>query len=316
MIVRTLVLSALALAVSGTLVEAKQTKKPSNKPPLNSVTLKQGEVGRWPGIAAKTCSISGKVYPAVDSVCYFPIDIQAKPGRHPITVRDQDGKQHKGVAIVEAVEWPEVKISLPNDTYIEVSPDNLRRTAKERAEVLKLFQAKIGDPQFSLPLAAPASPLPRNEDDFGSQRTFNDKRASQHTGRDYPVAYGSTIKAIADGTVVLADEQFFTGKCVFIDHGDGMISMNFHLSDLAVKAGDQVKRGQEIGKVGATGRASGPHLHLGIRWMGARIDPQPLLDSPLQLHEVGDAPVEAEKKEDRKAEPKETTQSIRRDDEG
>jgi hypothetical protein len=316
MIVRTLLFSMIAIGCGEALAKAKPAKNAVAPVPSKSVTLKQGEVGRWPGLAAKRCAIDGKAYPAVDAVCYFPVDIEAKAGRHPIVVWDQDGKQHKGVAIVESVAWPTVKIELPNDTYIKVSPENEKRAAKERAEVLKLFRGKAEEPHFSLPLGAPASPLNRNEDDFGSVRTFNELVKSQHTGRDYPVADGAPVKAVADGKVVLAEEHFLTGKSVYIDLGDGMVSMNFHLSAIGVKAGDEVKRGQEIGKVGATGRASGPHLHLGVRWTGARIDPQPLLDSPLTLHEVGDKPAEAERKEERAAEPKESTQSIRRDDEG
>jgi murein DD-endopeptidase MepM/ murein hydrolase activator NlpD len=318
MIVRTLLLSMLAIGATAASAKGKPAHTRATAAPAKSVMLKQGEVGRWPGLAARRCALDGKAYPAVDSVCYFPIDIEAKAGRHPIAVWDQDGRQHKGTAIVEVVDWPTLQVTLPNDTYINVSPDNERRATKERAAVLKLFRGTPADARFSLPLGAPATPLPRNEDDFGSLRTFNAEVESQHTGRDYPVAEGSAVKAVADGTVVLAEEHFMTGKSVFIDHGDGMVSMNFHLSDIEVEPGDEVKRGQEIGKVGATGRTSGPHLHLGIRWIGARIDPQPLLDSPLTLHEVGDTPVESEHKEVRTAEPKEPVKAKprRRSDEG
>ena len=118
-------------------------------------------------------------------------------------------------------------------------------------------------------------------------------------------ALSRRLSAPARGTVSLTGDHFFAGKSVYVDHGGGLVSMNFHLTDIEVKPGDEVTRGQEIGKVGATGRASGPHLHLGIRWMGARIDPQPLLDSPLTLHEVGDTPAQAEQKEEKQAEPKE-----------
>src|SRR6185295_11839245 len=128
---------------------------------------------------------------------------------------------------------------------------------------------------------------------------------------------GNPVKAIADGTVVLADEHFITGNSVYIDHGDGMVSASFHLSALSVKTGDEVKRGQTIGKVGATGRVSGAHLHLGIRWLGARVDPQPLIETPLQLHNVGEPPAVTERKEEKaQREPKESNASIRRDEEG
>lgn len=169
---------------------------------------------------------------------------------------------------------------------------------KERREVLALFERDIGEPQFSLPLAQPAGTLPKSEDDFGSHRLFNGKAESQHTGRDFPVGEGNPVKAVANGTVVLAAEQFFTGNSVFVDHGAGLISMNFHLGSLDVKAGDEVKRGDVLGKIGSTGRSTGPHLHLGIRWLGARIDPLLLLDTPNTLPSIGDSPRQAEKKVD------------------
>jgi|GEM_PF-404989 len=282
-----------------------------------SVTISQGEVARWPGIAAKTCVLGQKKYAAVDSVCYYPFDVEAKLGRYPIGLIDQDGKRHSATVIVEKTDWPKVDITLPNDTYVNVTPENQKRALAEREAVLKLFVFKDEPARFSLPLAAPASPLPKNENDFGSVRTFNGKVQSQHTGRDYPVNEGTPVKAIADGRVVLAGENFLTGNSVYIDHGDGMVSASFHMLDISVKEGDEVKRGAVIGKVGSTGRTSGAHLHLGVRWLAARVDPQPLLESPLKLHDVGEQPATGERKEQKvKAEPKESNASIRRDDEG
>lgn len=313
--IRALLWTALTLLSAAALAKSPASQS-STTGPL-SVALSQGEVARWPGIAAKSCLLAGKKYPAVDSVCYYPFDVEAKPGRHAIAAIDQDGKRHNAVAIVEKVERPRVDIDLKDDAYINVSRENQKRALHEREAVLKLFAATIADPDFSLPLGAPASPLPNNEDDFGSLRTFNGKVESQHTGRDYPVNEGNSVRAIAAGRVVLAEDHFLTGNSVYIDHGDGMISASFHMSSVNVQAGDEVKRGQAIGKVGATGRTSGTHLHLGIRWLAARVDPQPLLDSPLHLHEVGEKPVVAERKEDKaNAEPKESNRSIRRDDEG
>jgi len=312
-IARSVLFTVLALAM-GNVVAAAHKTPPTSR---SSVALNQGEVARWPGIAAKSCVLGAKKYPAVDSVCYYPFDVEARPGRYAIAAVDQDGKLHHAVAIVGKVERPKVDINLPDDTYINISPENQKRALLEREAVLKLFAAKIEAPRFSLPLGAPAKPLPKNENDFGSLRTFNGKIESQHTGRDYPVNEGSPIRAIADGTVVLAEEHFLTGNSVYIDHGDGMVSTSFHMSAIAVQPGDQLKRGDVIGKVGGTGRASGAHLHLGIRWLAARVDPQPLLDSPLQLHDVGDNPAESERKDEKaKAEPKESNQSIKRDDEG
>ena len=315
-IVRTLLLTAIALFGAHAMAKTPATKAAPAAAPL-SVTLNQGEVARWPGIAAKSCVLGGKKYPAVDSVCYYPFDVEAAVGRHAIALIDQDGKRHSATAIVEKVDRPKVDINLTDDAYINVSQENQKRQTREREAVLKLFSAPMDEPRFSLPFGAPASPLPKNEDDFGSLRTFNGKVESEHTGRDYPINEGTPVRAIADGRVVLADEHFLTGNSVYVDHGDGLVSASFHMISLSVKTGDEVKRGQTIGKVGATGRTNGAHLHLGIRWLAARVDPQPLLESPLRLHDVGEKPAVAERKDEKaKAEPKESNRSSKRDDEG
>ena len=83
--------------------------------------------------------------------------------------------------------------------------------------------------------------------------------------------------------VGLAEEHFFSGRSIFVDHGNGLVSMYFHLDEIFVRPGQQVTRGAVIGTVGSSGRSTGPHLHFGLRWLGARIDPQQLLGSPEAL---------------------------------
>src|SRR5690242_2115200 len=94
------VLGALLATIACTSVSARTPQRTSTPAPL-SVTLDQGEVARWPGIAAKSCVLAGRKYPAVDSVCYFPFDVEAIPGRHALVVIDQDGKRHTATAIIE-----------------------------------------------------------------------------------------------------------------------------------------------------------------------------------------------------------------------
>ena len=266
--------------------------------PVEGVKAPQGGIARWAGQAAESCGFQGKRYPAVDAVCYYPIDFRAKPGVHEIALYDQDGAQHMSSVTVEAVDFPNVDIELPDDTFLEVSEENRARHLKERKAVLALFQREVSEPLFSLPLSRPSGELPSSEDDFGSHRLFNGKVKSQHTGRDFPLGAGNPVKSVADGTVILAQEQFYTGNTVFVDHGGGLISMNFHLADLKVKTDDVVKRGDTLGTVGSTGRSTGPHLHLGFRWLGARVDPLLLLDTPNRLPSIGDTPRQAEKKID------------------
>jgi murein DD-endopeptidase MepM/ murein hydrolase activator NlpD len=87
--------------------------------------------------------------------------------------------------------------------------------------------------------------------------------------------------------VAIAADHYFSGKSVFIDHGDGLVTMYFHLDRIDVRAGESVERGQVIGTLGSTGRVTGPHLHFGVRWHGARVDPTVLLGDPTRVPEVG-----------------------------
>jgi hypothetical protein len=262
------------------------------------VSVPQGGVGRWTGIAAKECGIYGKRYGAVDAACYYPVDMRTRPGTHEIAAWDQDGKRHVGTLVVLAAPFAKVDMELPEslNRYLEPSAEETSRAASERTAVVAVLDGGKDAPRFSLPLGKPAASLPKSEDDFGNERTFNGKQKSLHSGRDYPVGAGNPVMAVADGTVVLAADHFYTGNAVYIDHGGGLVSMNFHLQSIAVAAGDSVKRGQTIGKIGGSGRATGPHLHLGLRWLGKRIDPALLLASPDALPSVSDSKQEAQRK--------------------
>jgi murein DD-endopeptidase MepM/ murein hydrolase activator NlpD len=122
---------------------------------------------------------------------------------------------------------------------------------------------------------------------FGVNRVFDGKPAGQpHMGTDYAAGSGTAVLAVADGTVALAQDLFFPGNAVFIDHGDGLISMSFHLSDISVQPGQIVRKGETLGKVGTTGRSTGPHLFFGVRWHDARINPTFLLEDPAKIPAV------------------------------
>jgi murein DD-endopeptidase MepM/ murein hydrolase activator NlpD len=106
---------------------------------------------------------------------------------------------------------------------------------------------------------------------------FNGATKSVHQGLDYRVPPGTPITAVNRGTVILARPLYFEGNCVVIDHGQGLLTLYLHLSELKVKEGDKVERGTEVGLSGATGRATGPHLHLAVRWQGVYLNPAALL---------------------------------------
>lgn len=253
----------------------------------------QGGIARWSGLNAAECGILGKRYVAIQGVCYFPVDMEAKTGVHEVALYDAEGKQHLGALTVEARECTETEITLEKPEYIEVSEDNRKRAATEREAIIKAVNgAEAVHPRFSLPLGAPASGAgTKDRSDFCERRTYNGKIKSRHTGLDYLIGTGTAVSAPADGTVVLAQDQFYSGNTVLVDHGGGLVTMVFHLDEMAVQEGAQVKKGDRLGTVGETGRTTGPHLHFGTRWQAQRIDAGALLGDPARLPGIGEPEV-------------------------
>jgi murein DD-endopeptidase MepM/ murein hydrolase activator NlpD len=173
-------------------------------------------------------------------------------------------------------------LTIRDTSKVDLSPEDMTRVRREAREIAALWDRSTPR-RFHLPLHAPLATMPQSAR-FGDRRVINGAPRSPHTGADYAVSVGTPVLAVADGTVVLEGNFFFSGNSVFIDHGDGLISMSFHLSAMRVRQGESVHRGQIIGLSGATGRVTGPHLHFGLRWHGARIDPN-LLFAP-----IGDLP--------------------------
>jgi murein DD-endopeptidase MepM/ murein hydrolase activator NlpD len=118
---------------------------------------------------------------------------------------------------------------------------------------------------------------------FGSSRTYNGVKKSQHLGLDFRASIGTPVHATNAGTVILARPLYFEGNCIMLDHGQGLLTIYMHLSEFKVKEGDKVAAGQLIALSGGTGRSTGPHLHFAVRWRGEYLDPRTLLD----LHPPG-----------------------------
>ncbi|HEX4954381.1 MAG TPA: M23 family metallopeptidase [Thermoanaerobaculia bacterium] len=269
----TAVLRLLALALVAALALAGDAG--GAPPTLPRAQVPPGAVVRWPGEALERCGRSGvEAWAPLGGACWYPVDLLQAKGEVRI-FRIRGGAREEALLVVGAYPYETEHITLKDDRQVELSAADLARSRREQAEVGKLWASRSPG-RFSLPLSPPLTELPPGGR-FGSRRFFNGQPRSPHSGADYRAAAGTPVLAVADGRVVLAADHFFSGKSVFIDHGDGLVSMSFHLSRIDVATGTEVKRGQPIGAVGATGRATGPHLHFALRWRGARIDPGLLL---------------------------------------
>ena len=243
----------------------------------------QGTVVRWSVPGTKRCAMGGRSWAALQETCYYPIDMLHAPGRIRVSRLGVGPASFAHITVV-ASSYGTQDIQLGDIPQANPSPADLRRNARDQALLAKVWARREGPARFTLPLGAPATPLPEAKG-FGAKWIFNGKpdSADIHSGVDYALGPGTPVLALADGTVVIAEDLFFTGKAAFVDHGNGLVSMYFHLSEIKVQAGQDVKKGETLGLSGSTGRVSGPHLHLGVRWHNARINPQALLDDPAKI---------------------------------
>jgi murein DD-endopeptidase MepM/ murein hydrolase activator NlpD len=198
-------------------------------------------------------------------------------------LRTRGGESESVAVRVGAYPYPVQELTLPR-RQVDLSAEDLERVRRESRDIGRLWR-RAGERRFTLPLHPPLDPLPEGGR-FGSRRIINGQPRSPHSGADYSAPAGEPVLAAADGVAALVDEHFFAGRSVFIDHGDGLISMYFHLSAIEVEQGETVSRGQVIGRVGSSGRATGPHLHFGLRWHRARVDPVLLLGDPQGLPDI------------------------------
>lgn len=199
----------------------------------------------------------------------FAVPLDAKP--EAIDVEIESAVMPAKVR-VKAVKFPEAKVVVEEEMANPPKADRDRIDADNKA-ILDSF-SNTGEPQFVKSFVRPAGKVTST---FGEWRTFNDGHRSQHLGLDVAAREGVKVAAINSGTVVLVREGFLTGNLVVIAHGAGISSAYYHLSKSTVAEGDKVERGAQVGLVGATGRTTGPHLHLSVRVAGGFVDPAAFL---------------------------------------
>ncbi|WP_244655834.1 MULTISPECIES: peptidoglycan DD-metalloendopeptidase family protein [unclassified Pseudomonas] len=173
--------------------------------------------------------------------------------------------------VVGNKKYPEQRITLKNQRQVNPNPDDLKRIEQELEVQVRAYRTFSPVTPSNLLLDKPVDgPLSSK---FGVRRFFNGEERNPHAGLDFAVPAGTPIKSPAAGKVILIGNYFFNGNTVFVDHGQGFISMFCHMSKIDVKVGDAVPRGGVVGRVGSTGRATGPHMHWNVSLNDARVDP-------------------------------------------
>jgi murein DD-endopeptidase MepM/ murein hydrolase activator NlpD len=216
------------------------------------------------------------------------VSLETKPGAYPLELHGETFSGQpagSGQSVDEAISfekkirvgrqhYPRVLLKVPA-RYTAPSPDDQREIEQDKETKAEAFKTLSADREWNGSFAPPVNAA--ISDVFGVERVFNGSVQSTHQGLDFRVPSGTSVAAVNRGRVILARALFFEGNCVVIDHGQGLLTLYLHLSKFLVKEGDDVSKGQAIGLSGGTGRATGPHLHLAVRWQGMYLDPQVLL---------------------------------------
>ena len=211
-------------------------------------------------------------------------DLEAQPGSYDLAI----SATLAGGRVVHSTKKIDVgagtfgtgDVNVP-ENYVEPNAEEQRQIASDQKLKDRAFARDTPQPEWSGNFAPPVSAKPTPS--FGESRLLNEERTSTHRGTDYPVPEGTRVTAANSGTVVLATSLYYEGNCVILDHGLRFFTIYMHLKQIDVHEGDTVEKGQRLGLSGATGRVTGPHVHLGVRWNGANLDPVKLLDMTLPV---------------------------------
>jgi murein DD-endopeptidase MepM/ murein hydrolase activator NlpD len=209
----------------------------------------------------------------------FGIDLDTKPGNHVwrvgVVEPGREPRTAQGIVRILRRDFHVERLTVPN-TMVDLDPETERRAVAEGKQLATLYRTitpeRIWRGKFTAPVGTTKAGT-----GFGARRIINGQPRSPHSGNDYSAPKGTPVIAVNAGKVALVGEFFFPGRLVILDHGLGLYTAYFHLDTIAVVEGERVERGQTLGTVGATGRATGPHLHFGAQVAGARIDPTTLL---------------------------------------
>lgn len=199
------------------------------------------------------------------------LPLSAKPGTHTLRLFPGKGEAERLTFAVSDKQYEEQHITLKNKRQVNPYANDLKRIRKEQARSREAFASWDAKRPAELDFLLPVSG--RLSGTFGRKRFFNGQPRRPHSGMDIAAPTGTPVKAPAAGRIIETGNYFFNGNTVFIDHGEGLITMICHLNEIDVEVGQEVKRGDVVAKVGMTGRVTGPHLHWTVSMNNTRIDP-------------------------------------------
>jgi murein DD-endopeptidase MepM/ murein hydrolase activator NlpD len=207
------------------------------------------------------------------------VDVEAKPSMAKLVLKATTAggaqRQREIPLKIKARLFRSESFNVP-PTFDQMTPETLAEIRREQAAFAQAFANTTAERFWSLPFIRPV-PQEASASSFGSRRIINGVPRAPHTGTDLSAPSGTEVLATNHGKVVLVGNYFFAGGALVIDHGSGLYSMYFHLSDFKVGEGAMVQRGDVVALSGDTGRVTGPHLHWGIRSNNSRVDPLDLL---------------------------------------
>jgi len=270
---RHIVVGGAALAVSAPFAACVPFARATENPPriVLAGSMKQGSLVVARARGARRVHVDGtavSVSPEGMFAFGFAFD-QTKPSH--LSVGYADGSSDDSDVTPEIRQYEVQSITGLPPSLVTPSPEDQARIQREHALVAEARKTDSDAIWFSEPFDWPANGIISGL--FGSQRILNGVPGAPHFGVDIAAAVGAPIRAPVNGTVLIAQEFFLEGGYTMLDHGHGVFTGYMHQSRLLVKQGDRVERGQQIGLVGKTGRATGPHVHWSLNWFQVRLDP-------------------------------------------